>query len=147
MYVAEVFLPLKVCLEAAPNNITSAAVMQTVRACVAALGAKPYQARREAADALRVLAASVAASGPEHDAKRALTLHRDAVLSSLQVTSMKTSYSGLHCTAQMQTLKDTRHEKLDQALPRWFCCCLPSAPRFRLQATMVKGGVAAEKPV
>ena len=87
MHVAEAFLPLKVCLEAAPHDITAAAVAQTVRACVSALDAKPYQARREAADTLRVLAASVAAAGSGDEAQRALAAQRDAVLSALQVTS------------------------------------------------------------
>lgn len=88
MHVAEVFLPLKVCVEVAPHSVLTAAVAQTVRACVAALGAKPYQARREAADTLRVLAASVAASGPGDDAKRALAVQRNAVMSALQVMTV-----------------------------------------------------------
>ncbi len=88
MHVAEAFLPLKVCLGAAPHTLAAATVSQTVRACVSALDAKPYQARREAADTLRVLAAGVAAgSAPGDDAQRALAAQRDAVVSALQVTS------------------------------------------------------------
>ena len=88
MHVAEAFLPVKVCLEAAPGDITAATVAQTVRACTAALGAKPYQARREAAETLRVLAASVAAgAGPAADARRELDAQRDGVISALQVTN------------------------------------------------------------
>ena len=88
MHVAEAFLPLKVCLEAALHTLTATAVAQTVRACVVALDAKPYQARREAADTLRVLAAGVAACGAAGDAQRALTAQRAAIVSALQVTSV-----------------------------------------------------------
>ena len=92
MHVAEAFLPLKVCLEAAPRNITATAVAQTIRACTAALSAKPYQARREAADTLRVLAASIAASGSLDDARRALAAQRDDIVSALQVSSFGISH-------------------------------------------------------
>ncbi len=97
MHVAEAFLPLKVCLGAAPHTLTAAAVTQTVRACLSALDAKPYQARREAADTLRVLAASVTASGSGDDARRALTAQRDAIMSALQVTSVDIKLLGLPC--------------------------------------------------
>ena len=86
MHVAEVFLPVKACLEAAPHNITAATVAQTVRACTAALGAKPYQARKEAADTLRVLAASTAPGAANSaDGRREFGARRDGIVSALQV--------------------------------------------------------------
>ena len=83
---------------------------------MAALGAKPYQARREAADTLRVLATSVAASGAEDDAKRALAVERDAVVSALQVMSMRRSFNGLCCNNQGADI--TRHMLRDVSIKR-----------------------------
>ena len=129
MHVAEAFLPLKVCLGAAPHTLTAAAVAQTVRACAAALDVKPYQARREAADTLRVLAVSVSASGPADEAQRALAAQRDAIVSALQVTSVDYLLLSLPCavSCRMQALQGSLPTPAVQAVNCCLCawCGLP----------------------